>query len=180
MFLRLFLRKGPWFRLNTLSYYELTHIPTAASQLCQAGFASPIHPFDAAAASPALAHLTPGDINDHGAGDLEVGASDSPRAGKWEGCNLADAGNCSGQSVCDVAEALAVAELQQLMVQLELGPQGRMTGINKGQMLQRLKGGLEKANTSGAEVICLLCSMLRCAQLGALLDYMPSVNPCHP
>ena len=94
-----------------------------------------------------------------------MGASDSPRAGTWEGCSLADAGSCSGQSVCEVAEALAVAELQQLMVQLELGPQGRVTGINKGQMLQLLKEGLEKAISYGTEVICqsLLCSMLRCS-----------------
>ena len=104
-----------------------------------------------------------------------MGASDSPRAGTWEGCSLADAGSCSGQSVCEVAEALAVAELQQLMVQLELGPQGRVTGINKGQMLQLLKGGLEKAISSGTEVIwqSLLCSMLRCSGADALLDYMP-------
>ena len=155
MFLRLFLRKGPWFRLNTLSYSELTHIPTTASQLCQAGFATPIHPFDAkAAARPSLVHLTPGDVSLHRAGALQMGASDSatPIAGKCEGCSLADAGGCSGQSVCEVAEALTVAELQQLVVQLELGPQGRVTGINKGQMLQLLKGGLEKANTLGAEV----------------------------
>lgn len=166
MFLRLFLRKGPWFRLNTLSYSELTHIPTAASQLCQAGFATPVHPFNTTAADPSLVHLTPGAISLHGAGDLQMGVSDSPspKAGMCEGCSLADAGTCSGESVCEVAEALAVAELQQLLVQLELGPQGRVTGMNKAQMLQLLKGGLDKANTSGAEVNCqlLLCHTLSC------------------
>ena len=47
---------------------------------------------------------------------------------------------------------MTVAELQQLMLQLGLGPQGRVTGISKGQMLQLLKGGLEVAGASGAEV----------------------------
>lgn len=109
-----------------------------------------------------------------------MGVSECPslRAGTCEGCSLADAGNCSGQSVCEVAEALAVAELQQLLVQLELGPQGRVTGINKGQMLQLLKGGLDKANTSGAEVHChlLLCHVLRCVQLHVLT---PCWTTCH-
>lgn len=97
-----------------------------------------------------------------GAGDLQLGVSGSPSAGaeNCESCSLADAESCSGQSVCEVAEALTVADLQQLMVQLELGPQGRVKGISKGQMLQLLKGGLEKANTSGAEV---MIQLLQCA-----------------
>lgn len=151
LFLRLFLRKGPWFRLDTLSYSELTHIPTAASQLCRADFATPIHPVTGPAASLSLTHLIPMDTHTDQTGDLQSGVADCSGAG---GCSLADASSCSGQSVCEVAEALTVAELQQLMAQMELGIQGRVTGIGKGQMLQLLKGGLEKAGASKAEVSC--------------------------
>lgn len=117
-----------------------------------------------------------------GAGDLQLGVSGSPSAGAEtsESCSLADAESCSGQSVCEVAEALTVAELQQLLVQLELGPQGRVKGISKGQMLQLLKGGLEKANTSGAEVmsqsVAVCCLELCCASL----DYHPTSCHQHP
>lgn len=152
LFLRLFLRKGPWFRLDTLSYSELTHIPSAASQLCRASFATPIYPFPRAAASPAQTHPISLDTHIHPTGDLQPGGSDPLGGEQSEGCSPAAADSCSGQSVCEVAEALTVAELQQLIGQLELGPQGRVTGISKGQMLQLLKAGLEQAGASGAEV----------------------------
>ncbi|KAL3146511.1 hypothetical protein ABBQ32_000762 [Trebouxia sp. C0010 RCD-2024] len=151
LFLRLFLRKGPWFRLDTLSYSELTHIPTAANRLCQASFATPIYTFPSAAASPTQTPLTSLETHIHSTGDLQPGGSDPLGGGQSEGCSLANVDSCSGQSVCEVAEALTVAELQQLIGQFELGPQGRVTGISKGQMLQLLKAGLEKAGASGAE-----------------------------
>lgn len=71
-----------------------------------------------------------------------------------QSCSLASAASCSGQSVLEVAEVLTVADLQQLFLQLELSPQGRATGISKGQMMQLLKGGLERAASPEAEVSC--------------------------
>ena len=80
---------------------------------------------------------------------LHTAASD---VDKSQSCSLANAASCSGQSVLEVAEALTVAELQQLILQLELSPQGKATGISKGQMIQLLKGGLERAESPAAEV----------------------------
>ena len=177
LFLRLFLRKGPWFRLDNLSYSELTDIPAAAHQLCQAKFAAALYPFaaDTATSAPGIGTtsaaldvqsgmLDPFTVN--AASASEIGAIPAALRGQLkeshpvvslaaepQGCSLADAGRCSGQAVFEVAAALTVAELQELMAQLEVAPAGRHAGgISKGQMIQLLKGGLEKAASPEAEV----------------------------
>ena len=53
LFLRLFLRKGPWFRLDTLSYSELTNTTASAQELCQAELATALYPFAAHNPTPA-------------------------------------------------------------------------------------------------------------------------------
>ena len=111
LFLRLFLRKGPWFRLNTLSYSELSEPLVAAQEL----------------SDTAMAH-----------------------------CTSTDAEHCWQPLVMALAEALSVAELQQLIASLELLPQGKASGGSKGQMLQRLQAGLDQAQEPSQEVI-LLC-----------------------
>ncbi len=162
LFLRLFLRKGPWFRLNMLAYSELTDIPMSAEQLCQAGMATPLYynsassrntaaktgspPQTAAAAgSPA----GPGECTSQAA-VLSIGSDEQTI--QVTPCSLVQAASCSAQLVLEVAETLTVAELQLLMGKVDVGTQGRTTGISKGQMLQLLKAGLEKVEDSAAEV----------------------------
>lgn len=170
LFLRLFLRKGPWFRLNTLAYSELTDIPTSAHQLCQAGMATPLYSatlpnspvIDSDRASKAAAVNSPADAVE----DTSPNAANSIGFGDQcmddVGCSLAEAASCPVQLVCEVAEALTVAELQLLMSKLELGVQGRSTGISKGQMLQLLKAGLEKVRGLSAEVGSCQNAVLSC------------------
>ena len=172
LFLRLFLRKGPWFRLNTLAYSELTDIPMSAQQLCQAGVATPLYPNPASSTNTAAKTGTlpqtaaaagspagPGACTSQAAG-LSIGSDEQSRQGTP--CSLVQAASCSAQLVFEVAETLTVAELQLLMGKLEVGTQGRTMGISKGQMLQLLKAGLEKVEGSAAEVslsslFCALC-----------------------
>ncbi|DBA85769.1 hypothetical protein WJX77_002675 [Trebouxia sp. C0004] len=162
LFLRLFLRKGPWFRLNTLVYSELTDIPVSAQQLCQAGMATPLYCNSASstsiaaktgslpetAAAAAGSPLSPGTSTSQAA-VLSIGSDEQTMQGAP--CSLVQAASCSVQLVLEVAEILTVAELQLLMSKLEVGTQGRTTGISKGQMLQLLKAGLEKVEGSAAE-----------------------------
>lgn len=106
LFLRLFLRKGPWFRLNTLSYSELTEPVTAAQELSDTCMAQ---------------------------------------------CTSTDAGQLQQQQqqlLYELAETLTVAELSQLLVTLELPPQGKAAAGSKSQMLQRLQAGVEQAEES--------------------------------
>lgn len=67
-------------------------------------------------------------------------------------CTTTDAEQCQQQLVLELAKALSVAELQQLLLSLELMPQGRSSAGSKGQMLQRLKAGLERAQDLTQEV----------------------------
>lgn len=171
LFLRLFLRKGPWFRLNTLAYSELTDIPTSAHQLCHAGMATPLYSASLPDTSPAIPS---GRASQAAAVNSPAGPAEdtSPSAANSTGfgdqcsdavgCRLAEAASCPGQLVCEVAEALTVAELQLLMSKLELGVQGRSTGISKGQMLQLLKAGLEKVQGLSAEVGSCQNAVLSC------------------
>lgn len=73
-------------------------------------------------------------------------------------CPSTDAGQCQQPLVLALAEALSVAELQQLIASLELMPQGKASGGSKGQMLQRLRAGLEQAQEASQEVTmpCML------------------------
>jgi len=173
LFLRLFLRKGPWFRLNTLAYSELTDIPMSAQQLCQAGMATPLYSNPASSTNtaaktgspPQTAAAAAGSPAGHGectsqAAVLSIGSDEQSMQGTP--CSLEQAASCSVQLVFEVAETLTVAELQLLMGKVEVGTQGRTTGIGKGQMLQLLKAGLEKVEGSAAEVslsslYCALC-----------------------
>lgn len=162
LFLRLFLRKGPWFRSNTLSYSELTDIPRSAQQLCQAGMATSLYSFaPGQGASHVITHieLSPAAADSTPAAASRVTADEQSR--EATGCCLTEAASCSAQLVGEVADALTVAELQPLIGKLELGSQGRVSGISKGQMLQLLKAGLEKAADSPAEVGSLMpcCTM---------------------
>ena len=175
LFLRLFLRKGPWFRLSTLAYSELTDIPTSAQQLCQAGMATPLYsnpasstntankigspPQTAATAAAAFSPAGPGTCTSQAA-VLSIGSDEQTMQGTP--CSLVQAASCSVQLVLEVAETLTVAELQLVMGKLEVGPQGRTTGISKGQMLRLLKAGLDNVEGSAAEVSlpsvhCVLC-----------------------
>jgi len=176
LFLRLFLRKGPWFRLSTLAYSELTDIPMSAQQLCQADMATPLYPNPAsstntaaktrsppqtaatAAAAAAFSPAGPGTCTSQAAvlsiGSDEQTMQDTP-------CSLVQAASCSVQLVIEVAETLTVAELQLLMGKVEVGMQGRTTGVSKGQMLQLLKAGLDNVEGSAAEVsLRALCAVL--------------------
>ena len=154
LFLRLFLRKGPWFRLGTLSYSELTDTAMAAEQLCQAGMATPLYPSSTLSASFGAPNTDASPISAEA--EAKTAASTPGGSGQeGQGCSLGDTESCTAQLVCEVAEALTVAELQLLMGKLELGSQGRTTGISKSQMLQLLKGVLEKVEGSPAEVGCL-------------------------
>ena len=172
LFLRLFLRKGPWFRLNTLAYSELTDIPLSAQQLCQAGMATPLYSnpvsstsIAARTGSPPQTAAAAGSPAGSGtytsqAAVLSTGSDEETMQGTP--CSLVQAASCSEQLVNAVAETLTVAELQLLMGKMEVGTQGRTTGISKGQMLQLLKAGLEKVEGSAAEVslsslYCVLC-----------------------
>ena len=67
-------------------------------------------------------------------------------------CTSTEANGCCPQLLCELSETLTVAELQQLLTGLELGPQGRAAPGSKGQMLQWLKTGLEKAQGTAQEV----------------------------
>jgi len=188
LFLRLFLRKGPWFRLNTLAYSELTDIPMSAEQLCQAGMATPLYsnpasstsiaaktgsPPQTAAAAAAGSPSGPGTCKNQAA-VLSIGCDEQTMQGTP--CSLVQAASCSAQLVFEAAEMLTVAELQLLMGKLEVGTQGRNTGISKGQMLQLLKAGLEKVEGSAAEVsLSSLCHALCCHSSRIL--WLLCINP---
>ena len=147
LFLRLFLRKGPWFRLDTLSYSELTDVTASAQQLCEAGMAIPLYSFTAQSTQPSPS----------------VAVATDAQGGEAGGCSLAAAEGCSAQLVCGVAEALTVAELQLLLGKLDLTGQGKTAGISKGQVLQLLKGGLEQAKALASEVHSQWTSVLSLA-----------------
>lgn len=172
LFLRLFLRKGPWFRLNTLAYSQLTDTPVSAEQLCQAGMATSLYPISASSSGIAAKTGSPPQTAAAAAGSpagpgtctsqaAVLGIGSDEQNMKGTPCGLVEAASCSVQLVIEVAETLTVAELQLLMGKVEVGTQGRTTGISKGQMLQLLKAGLEKVEGSAAEVsLSSLCHVL--------------------
>ncbi len=130
--------------------------PNPASSTSSAAKTGNLPQTAAAAGSP----LGPGECTNQAA-VLSTGSDEQSMQGPV--CSLVQAASCSAQLVLEVAETLTVAELQLLMGKVEVGTQGRTTGISKGQMLQLLKAGLESSQGSAAEVsLSSLCHALCC------------------